>query len=214
MARRIAIHEEIAFLVDYIFSICIRQTGKRVHSLSVVQYSIHIRACQSNLLGDDAAMNSYLFHTLDNSLHILFTQNASFIQCTVFQLHIACQNTSDKTEVIAAWYIYLIRMIEQWIERECIDMHTFFQLCAKRITLIAIDHGTAGHKYIAIRIQNILCKMMLINTVDRVQLLTQLIASSLCQVVTTRIKELRIHQCNGAIQCRDFIRTLIFVNGQ
>ena len=28
-----------------------------------------------------------------------------------------------KTKVIAARYIYLIRMIEQRIERECIDMH-------------------------------------------------------------------------------------------
>ena len=138
-------------------------------------------------------MNSYLFHTLNDCFHILFAQNASFIQRTVFQLHIACQNTSDKTEVIAAWYIYLIRMIEQRIERECIDMHTFFQLLAKCISLITVDHRTTGHKHIAIRIQNILSKMVLINTVDRVQLLAQLITSGLCQVITARIEELRIH---------------------
>ena len=113
-------------------------------------------------------MYSYLFHTLDDCFHILLTQNASFIQRTVFQLHIARQNTSDKTKVIAARYIYLIRMIEQWIERECIDMHTFFQLFAKCISLIAVDHRTTWHENRSIRIQNILRKMVLINTVDRV----------------------------------------------
>ena len=124
------------------------------------------------------------------------------------------QNTADETAAARGGYLDDIRVVKQRVERERRHIDALRQHLTQRIALIALHIRAAFHEYLAIAVHNILRQRRQVRTGYRAQLFSQLKASRLCQIVTARIKELRVHQRNRTIQRRNLIAALILIHRQ
>ena len=100
------------------------------------------------------------------------------------------------------------------VERKRTAVDALVDLRAQCITLCFSDHDILAEDDISFGTDQIFRKLMAFHTVKNIQLLAYLITACLCQVISSVVEELGIHQVDGTIDRSNFICTLVFVNRQ
>jgi len=124
------------------------------------------------------------------------------------------QNAADQSFRPGSVNVLFQRMGEIMIERQRAAGDALLHFRQQHVPLVAADDLALAHQHLAVHAEQVFLQGMALHAVEDVQLLAELVASGLGQIVAAEVKELRVHQADGAVQSRHFIRSLVLIYGK
>ncbi len=211
----VAGHQQLELIVCQVFSAFIGQASQRKQALSVVQDRVCDFRCDFHRFGDQAGVDLHIFDTCSlQHIHVLSRQDHALFQQGAVCGDIAGQDAADQAGVPGHGDRDDVLFVEFAPEGIGIHVGALRQFFPQEVSLIPSDVLSLFHDDIAIHVQDVLAQRLVHQTGNRVQLLLQLVPACLGQVIAPVVEEFRLHQGDGSVQCGDFIRALVFVEGE
>ena len=212
--RDVAGNKQFTFFINQI-QIILCCTSDNIQTVAIVQDSIDIIVVDCNRLCIDACIDVNCFKFFSNSSDIFFCQNCTkFAVCTIrFTFQIFRKNTTYQAAFIALdCNCSDSRMGESVNKRQCTHIDASVDFISEAVTYFLCYFSALLCQNSAIGTDQIFCQNVAFHTIQNVQLLSDLITTCLCQVISSIIEELGVHQVKSAINSCNFICSLVLIN--
>ena len=211
--RDVAGNEQFTFFIRDI-KIILCCSGDHIQTVAIVQNGVDIVVVYFYRLCIDACVDINCFKFSSNCFYIFFCQNSThFAVCAIgFTFQIFRKNTADQAAFISLdCYSCNSRMRESVDERQSSHIDTSVDFVTKTVTYFLCYFSTLSGKQSAIGTDQIFSQNIAFHTIQNVQLLSDLVTTCLCQVISSIIEELCVHQVKCTIHSSNFICSLVFI---
>ncbi len=189
-----------------------RQSSDCIHTRTIVQNRADIVIGNLHFICEDSCINGNLAEFLGKCLGIFRRDDRSLIIMALLAIQIRCQNSSDQSLGPGSIHDCCHRMREQMVERQRNAGNTLVDLRSQLISFLLADDLVLLDENLAVCTDEIISQTMILHAVQDVQLLQNLIASCLGQIIPAVIEELLIHRGESTIDGRNFICSLVLIN--
>ncbi len=193
--RNVAVSDQFAILIQDICAI-FSQTANDIHAGTKIQHGIDIGIGQLRSLTIDACPDSDFLELFGKICHVLLTQNSTGIQLCFLAAAIQVNGQDSAYQCVLPFCAHHSshRMRESMGERQSTAVDALVDLITQLIACFLVNQLVLRPQQCTIGTDQIFNKLMTFHTVQNVQLLSDLVASCLGQIIAAVIKELGIHQ--------------------